>query len=118
MNDLINTRFLLNLGMSIYIPVIFVSALYYAIGHFINKENAKILLAGYNFMTAEERKKFDIENYLVSFKSFFKNQAIYSFFIFQICYLLFDKKKSAILLWSLYIIITLVYFLVKSKKTN
>ena len=41
MNDLINTRFLLNLGMSIYIPVISVSALYYAIGHFINKENAK-----------------------------------------------------------------------------
>ena len=47
---------MLNLGMSIYIPVIFVSALYYAIGHFINKENAKILLAGYNFMTDKERK--------------------------------------------------------------
>ncbi|MGB0294044.1 MAG: DUF3784 domain-containing protein [Flavobacteriaceae bacterium] len=101
--------------MSIYIPVIFVSALYYAIGHFMNKENAKILLAGYNFMTDEERKKFDIENYLVSFKTFFKNQAIYSFIIFQICYVLMDNKKSVIL-WSLYIIIALVYFLVKSNK--
>ena len=95
-----------------------VSALYYAIGHFINKENAKILLAGYNFMTDEERKKFDIENYLVSFKTFFKNQAIYSLFIFQISYLLIHNKKSTILLWSLYIIIALVYFLVKSNKTN
>ena len=53
--------------MSIYIPVIFVSILYYAIGYFINKENAKYLLSGYNTMSDEERKKFDIENYLVFF---------------------------------------------------
>jgi hypothetical protein len=57
--------------MSIYVPVIFVSILYYAIGYFINKENAKYLLSGYNTMSDEERKKFDIENYLVFFKSSF-----------------------------------------------
>ena len=56
--------------MSIILPVIFVSILYYAIGHFINKENAKYLLSGYNTVNKEERKKFDIENYLVFFKAF------------------------------------------------
>ena len=76
--------------MSIYFPVIFVSALYYVIGYFINKENSKYLLSGYNTMSVEERKKFDIENYLIFFKSFFKQQSLISFFIFQITYLIFD----------------------------
>ena len=77
---------MLNLGMSIYIPVIFVSALYYAIGHFINKENAKILLAGYNFMTDKERKKFDIENYLVSNPSLkIKRYTLFLYFKFVTC---------------------------------
>ena len=51
--------------MSIYVPVIFVSILYYAIGYFINKENAKYLLSGYNTMSDEERKKFDPVGYEV-----------------------------------------------------
>ncbi|MDG2387531.1 MAG: DUF3784 domain-containing protein, partial [Flavobacteriaceae bacterium] len=70
--------------MSIYIPIIFVSALYYAIGHFINKENSKYLLSGYNTMSDEKRKKFDIEGYLKIFKPFFKNQALYSLIVFQL----------------------------------
>ena len=45
--------------MTIYIPVIFVSVLYYAIGIIMNKENAKYLLSGYNTMSDEERKKFE-----------------------------------------------------------
>ena len=88
--------------MSIYVPVIFVSILYYAIGYFINKENAKYLLTGYNTMSDEERKKFDIENYLVFFKAFFKKQSVYSFIIFQLSYLSFDDEKS-VLIWSSYI---------------
>ena len=101
--------------MSIYIPVIFVSILYYVIGYFINEENSKYLLSGYNTMSDEERKKFDIENYLVFFKSFFKQQSIYSLFIFQICYLMFDDEK-AILFWSIYITIAIFYLVVKSQK--
>ena len=56
--------------MSIYFPVIFVSVLFYAIGYFINKENSKYLLSGYNTMSNEEREKFDIEGYLKIFKPF------------------------------------------------
>ena len=101
--------------MSIYIPVIFVSILYYAIGYFINKENAKYLLSGYNTMSDEERKKFDIENYLVFFKAFFKKQSVYSLLVFPVFHLMFDDEK-AILIWSLYITIAIVYLYIKSKK--
>lgn len=101
--------------MSIYVPVIFVSVLYYAIGYFINKENAKYLLSGYNTMSDEERKKFDIENYLVFFKAFFKKQSVYSLLVFPVFHLMFDDEK-AILIWSLYITIAIVYLYIKSKK--
>ena len=101
--------------MSIYVPVIFVSILYYAIGYFTNKENAKYLLTGYNTMSDEERKKFDIENYLVFFKAFFKKQSVYSLLVFPVFHLMFDDEK-AILIWSLYITIAIVYLYIKSKK--
>ena len=101
--------------MTIYIPVIFVSVLYYAIGIIINKENAKYLLSGYNTMSDEERKKFDIENYLVFFKAFFKKQSVYSLLVFPVLHLMFDDEK-AILIWSLYITIAIVYLYIKSKK--
>jgi hypothetical protein len=101
--------------MSIYLPVIFVSILYYAIGYFINKENAKYLLSGYKTMSDEERKKFDIENYLVFFKAFFKKQSVYSLLVFPVFHLMFDDEK-AILIWSLYITIAIVYLYIKSKK--
>lgn len=103
--------------MSIYVPVIFVSIIYYLIGCFINEENSKHLLSGYNTMSNDERKKFDIENYLVFFKSFFKQQSIYSLFIFQICYFMFDDEK-AIIFWSLYITVAIFYLVVKSQKFN
>ena len=101
--------------MSIYVPVIFVSILYYAIGYFINKENAKYLLSGYNTMSDEERKKFDIENYLVFFKAFFKQQSVHSLIVFPVFHLMLDDEK-AILIWSLYITIAIVYLFIKSKK--
>ena len=78
-------------------------------------ENAKYLLSGYNTMSDEERKKFDIENYLVFFKAFFKKQSVYSFIIFQLSYLSFDDEKS-VLIWSSYITAAIIYLLVKSKK--
>jgi len=101
--------------MSIYIPIIFVSALYYAIGHFINKENSKYLLSGYNTMSDDERKKFDIEGYLIIFKPFFKNQALYSLIVFQLFDFLYDNKISLII-WSICISTTPLYLIIKSRQ--
>ena len=69
--------------MSIYFPVIFVSVLFYAIGYFINKENSKYLLSGYNTMSNEEREKFDIEGYLKIFKPFLKIKPYILFLCFN-----------------------------------
>lgn len=101
--------------MSVYIPVIFVSALFYAIGYYINKENSKYLLSGYNTMSDDERKKFNIEGYLKIFKPFFKNQALYSFLVFQLFHLLYDNKVSLII-YSVYISIIPLYLVFKSRQ--
>lgn len=101
--------------MSVYIPVIFVSALFYAIGYYINKENSKYLLSGYNTMSDDERKKFNIEGYLKIFKPFFKNQALYSFLVFQLFHLLYDNKVSLII-YSVYISIIPLYLVIKSRQ--
>lgn len=101
--------------MSIYVTIIFVSVLFYAIGYFINKENSKYLLSGYNTMSNEEREKFDIDGYLKIFKPFFKNQALYSFLVFQIFHFIYDNKVSLII-WCIYISIAPLYLVFKLKK--
>ena len=78
--------------MSLYIPVIFVSVLYISISYFINQDNAKFLLSGYNTMSEEKRKKFDIKNYLIFFKRFIKKQAV-SHFLFSNYHILFLRNK-------------------------
>ena len=101
--------------MSLYIPVIFVSVLYISISYFINQDNAKYLLSGYNTMSEEKRKKFDIKNYLIFFKRFFKQQAVYSFFVFQLSFMIFEKQNT-ILIWSAFLIISPIYLIIKSQK--
>lgn len=101
--------------MSIYYPVIFVSALFYAIGSFINKENSKYLLSGYNTMSEEERKKFDLDAYLKLFKPFFKQQALISFMVFQIFNFLYNDNVSLII-WCIYISTAPLYLVLKSNR--
>lgn len=101
--------------MSVYIPVIFVSILYILISYFINQDNAKYLLSGYNTMSEEKRKKFDIKNFLIFFKRFFKEQSVYSFFVFQFFYFFWDDK-TAILIWSAFLIFCPIYLIIKSQK--
>ncbi|MFL2544241.1 MAG: DUF3784 domain-containing protein, partial [Longimicrobiales bacterium] len=57
-------------GVTFYLVLVFVSLTYLSVGFFINKSNAKILLAGYNTMSPERRERFDIERYLLQFKKF------------------------------------------------
>jgi hypothetical protein len=101
--------------MSIYYPVIFVSALFYAIGYFINKENSKYLLSGYNTMSEEERKKFDLDAYLKLFKPFFKQQALISLIVFQIVYFLYNDNVSLII-WCIYISTAPLFLVLKSNR--
>ena len=68
----------------LFISVLFVSLVYLALAFLINKDNARYLLAGYNTMGEEERKKFPIDNYLIFFKKFSKNlKSIFKIRIFH-----------------------------------
>ena len=66
-------------------------------------------------MSDEKRKKFDIDGYLKIFKPFFKNQALYSFFAFQLFHFLYDNKVSLII-WCIYISTAPLYLVIKSRQ--
>jgi len=88
--------------------VIGIGVIHYLIGNYINKENAKILLAGYNTMSKVEREKFDIDEYLKFFKPFFKKLGIYSVIIYFVFSLLLDETTT-LWVWTITITIPVIY---------
>ena len=101
--------------MSLYLPVVLVSVLFWVIAHFLTKENAKYLLSGYNTMSEEERKKFDIEQYLILFKKFFKQLSYYAFLFFLLVQFLFTDK-TALIAWSVLISLAPLYLVIRAKE--
>ena len=74
------------------IALIFVNIIFLAIAKYINTENAKFFLAGYNTMSEKERNNFDLVSYLKFFKSFFIKLTFYSTLIFAVTYFFMMKK--------------------------
>ena len=98
-----------------FLTVIFVAVLYLAIGLLINKNNARYLLAGYNTMSEEKRKKFPIDSYLVFFKKFFNRMSIFTLLSALFFYLIFIEQ-TAVTIWAIFQIIPYVYFVFQSLK--
>ena len=94
--------------MALDFVVIGIGVIHYLIGNYINKENAKILLAGYNTMSKVEREKFDIDEYLEFFKPFFKKLGIYSVIIYFVFSLLLDETTT-LLVWTITVTIPIIY---------
>ena len=94
--------------MALDFVVIGVGIIYYLIGSYTNKENAKILLAGYNTMSKVEREKFDIDEYLKFFKPFFKKLGISSLLIYFLSSLILDETTT-LWVWFIAMIIPLIY---------
>ncbi len=97
----------------IYITLLIVSLIYLAIGFLVNKQNASYLIAGYNIMGKEQRSKFDIDRYLIFFKSFFKKLAFFPWISWFICAFLFDFSFS-IIIWSILQILPFIWFIRQS----
>ena len=51
----------------IFLAILFTDAVFIAVAYGINEKNAKLLLAGYNTMSEQERKNFDLKSYLIYF---------------------------------------------------
>tara|TARA_B110000014_G_C19924461_1_gene478252 strand:- start:440 stop:748 length:309 start_codon:yes stop_codon:yes gene_type:complete len=97
------------------IALIFVNIIFLAIAKYINTENAKFFLAGYNTMSEKERNNFDLVSYLKFFKSFFIKLTFYSTLIFAVTYFFYYEEIAAIA-WCLSLTVPWPYFIIKSQK--
>ena len=96
-----------------YLVPILTSLIYLSLGIFINSENARYLLAGYNTMSDVERSKFDIDSYLYFFKRFFKGLAV-SLLLIWILLDIFVGLGAGIVVWILVQIPAYSYFVFRS----
>jgi len=80
-----------------------------------NEDNAEQLLSGYNTMSKKEKESFDLKNYLIFFKKFFINLAIYSSLIYLISYLIFEESTAS-MIYFVSVLIPLPYIIYMGNK--
>ena len=92
----------------------FMSLSYLAVAFLITPVNARYLLAGYNTMSEEKRRAFDIDGYLTNFfKPFFKKLALFPP-LSLLALTAFLESKEAIILWSIIQSLPFIWFLWRS----
>ena len=82
--------------MEILLVLFIVNMTFLGAAFFINRDNAKYLLSVYNTMCRDQQKSFDLENYLIFFKNFFLNLALYNSLIFLMFYSAFGEVAASI----------------------
>ena len=97
------------------LAVIFTSLLLAICGYIVNENNADNLLAGYNSMTKDEKKRFDLVNFLKFFRKFMLNVSLFTGMIYFISILFFNDETSAII-YAICLCIPWPYFIVISNK--
>lgn len=65
---------------------------------FVNENNAKTWLSGYNTMSKAEQERFDLKGYLRFLKSFFYNLVVYGTLIYFVLLFMIDEQY-AIWVW-------------------
>jgi len=80
-----------------------------------NEDNAEQLLSGYNTMSKKEKESFDLKKYLIFFKKFFINLAIYSSLIYLISYLIFGESTAS-MIYFVSVLIPLPYIIYMGNK--
>jgi len=80
-----------------------------------NEDNAEQLLSGYNTMSKKEKESFDLKKYLIFFKKFFINLAIYSSLIYLISYLIFGESTAS-MIYFVSVLTPLPYIIYKGNK--
>ena len=66
--------------------------------NFVNENNAKTWLSGYNTMSKADQEKFDLKGYLRFFKSFLYNLGVYGTLIYFVLLFMIDEQY-AIWVW-------------------
>jgi hypothetical protein len=101
--------------MEIFLALIITNICFVGVAFVTNENNADMLLAGYNTMSKKEKESFDLKNYLIFFKKFFINLAIYSSLIYITSYIVFEESIAAVI-YFLSILVPLPYMIHKGNK--
>ena len=104
--------------MVLYVTIGFMSLVYLLIGLGINEKNAEYLLVGYNTVSEDKKKKFNLTKYLMFFKPFFIKLSLFPLLSWLFLSLVINIDQVQILLWSLLQLTPFVFFLKKSIGTN
>jgi hypothetical protein len=83
--------------MEMFLALIITNICFVGVAFVTNENNADMLLAGYNTMSKKEKESFDLKNYLIFFKKFFINLAIYSSLIYITSYTVFEGSTAAVI---------------------
>ena len=85
------------------------------VAYITNENNADMLLAGYNTMSKKEKESFDLKGYLIFFKKFFINLAIYTSLIFLFFYVAFDEITASYA-YFISVLLPMPYIIYKGNK--
>lgn len=99
----------------IFIAIIITNICLIGSAYIVNENNADMLLAGYNTMSKKEKESFDLKRYLIFFKKFFINLAIYSSLIFLFFYVVFDESTASIA-YFISVLLPMPYIIYKGNK--
>ena len=97
------------------VPILILSAIFIAIAFFVNENNAKYLLSGYNTMSEVERQNFDIKSYIPYFRNFHIFLGVTLVIISLILLYFVNSDWSGIFLGT-YPILAYVFFIWKSNQ--
>ena len=92
--------------------VLGVGLLYVLVARFINENNAKIWLSGYNTMSKATQEKFDLKGYLIFFKSFFYSLSVYGTLLYFVLFFVTDDNL-AIQVWIAVQLLSMPYLIYK-----
>ena len=98
-----------------FLGVVICNLTFIAVAYITNENNADVLLAGYNTMSKKEKESFDLNGYLIFFKKFFLNLAIYTSLIFLFFYVAFDEV-IAIFIYFVSILLPMPYMIYMGNK--
>ena len=97
------------------IAIIITNICFIGCAYMVNENNADMLLAGYNTMSKKEKESFDLKGYLIFFKKFFINLAIYTSLIFLFFYVAFDEITASYA-YFISVLLPMPYIIYKGNK--
>ena len=98
-----------------FIAIIITNICFIGVAYMVNENNADMLLAGYNTMSKKEKESFDLKGYLIFFKKFFINLAIYTSLIFLFFYVAFDEVTASYA-YFISVLLPMPYIIYKGNK--